>query len=244
MTETTWRTHRLELDDQSLREWDATVLACRRGRHRPRPVGLLPRRRRPAAGPRRAALGRRADPHRRRAQGRRPVPDPGRRRPGAAAGDRGARRGRGRPAHRADADALGPARAVRRRLPRLRLAGDRRQHGAVLGPDGLRPAAAARRASGTRSRRPATPRSRPAAGSTCGCCPATTRSRSPTSSAPRPTWSRPRSRRSGSSTSSASTSRPTAARMSRRPAQIGRIEVVKIENKGKGFRRLRIRIAD
>src|ERR1017187_1395811 len=27
MTETTWRTHRLELDDQSLREWDATVLA-------------------------------------------------------------------------------------------------------------------------------------------------------------------------------------------------------------------------
>jgi misacylated tRNA(Ala) deacylase len=27
-------------------------------------------------------------------------------------------------------------------------------------------------------------------------------------------------------------------------AQIGRIEVVKIENKGKGFRRLRIRIAD
>src|SRR5215468_4956501 len=27
MTETTWRTHRLELDDQTLREWDATVLA-------------------------------------------------------------------------------------------------------------------------------------------------------------------------------------------------------------------------
>jgi misacylated tRNA(Ala) deacylase len=27
MTETTWRTHRLELDDQSLREWDAIVLA-------------------------------------------------------------------------------------------------------------------------------------------------------------------------------------------------------------------------
>src|SRR5713101_9177266 len=26
MTETTWRTHRLELDDQSLREWNATVL--------------------------------------------------------------------------------------------------------------------------------------------------------------------------------------------------------------------------
>src|SRR6202051_2854210 len=26
MTETTWRTHRLELDDQTLREWDATVL--------------------------------------------------------------------------------------------------------------------------------------------------------------------------------------------------------------------------
>ena len=28
MSETQWRTHRLELDDQSLREWDATVLAC------------------------------------------------------------------------------------------------------------------------------------------------------------------------------------------------------------------------
>ncbi|HEY7880658.1 MAG TPA: alanyl-tRNA editing protein, partial [Streptosporangiaceae bacterium] len=27
MTETAWRTHRLELDDQTLREWDATVLA-------------------------------------------------------------------------------------------------------------------------------------------------------------------------------------------------------------------------
>jgi misacylated tRNA(Ala) deacylase len=26
MTETTWRTHRLELDDQTLRDWDATVL--------------------------------------------------------------------------------------------------------------------------------------------------------------------------------------------------------------------------
>jgi len=28
MTETQWRTHRLELDDQTLREWDATVLAA------------------------------------------------------------------------------------------------------------------------------------------------------------------------------------------------------------------------
>src|SRR5258707_7156648 len=27
MTETAWRTHRLELDDQTLREWDAIVLA-------------------------------------------------------------------------------------------------------------------------------------------------------------------------------------------------------------------------
>jgi len=27
MTETAWRTHRLELDDQTLREWDAVVLA-------------------------------------------------------------------------------------------------------------------------------------------------------------------------------------------------------------------------
>ena len=28
------------------------------------------------------------------------------------------------------------------------------------------------------------------------------------------------------------------------PSQVGRIEVVKIENKGKGFRRLRIRVSD
>jgi misacylated tRNA(Ala) deacylase len=28
MSETAWRTHRLELDDQTLREWDATVLAA------------------------------------------------------------------------------------------------------------------------------------------------------------------------------------------------------------------------
>ena len=27
MTESQWRTHRLELDDQTLREWDAVVLA-------------------------------------------------------------------------------------------------------------------------------------------------------------------------------------------------------------------------
>ena len=28
MSETQWRTHRLELDDQTLREWDAQVLAA------------------------------------------------------------------------------------------------------------------------------------------------------------------------------------------------------------------------
>ena len=28
MTEMQWRTHRLELDDQTLREWDAAVLAA------------------------------------------------------------------------------------------------------------------------------------------------------------------------------------------------------------------------
>ena len=28
MEETQWRTHRLELDDQTLREWDAQVLAA------------------------------------------------------------------------------------------------------------------------------------------------------------------------------------------------------------------------
>ena len=28
MDDTQWRTHRLELDDQTLREWEATVLAA------------------------------------------------------------------------------------------------------------------------------------------------------------------------------------------------------------------------
>ena len=98
MTEATWRTHRLELDDQTLREWDATVLASGEdgvvldrsafypgGGGQPPDHGVLL-----WGGVQTRIVG--------RAQGRRPVPDPGRRGPGAAAGDRGPRRDRGRPA--------------------------------------------------------------------------------------------------------------------------------------------------
>ena len=34
MSDTQWRTHRLELDDQTLREWDAAVLAADADRER------------------------------------------------------------------------------------------------------------------------------------------------------------------------------------------------------------------
>ena len=48
MADTQWRTHRLELDDQTLREWDAVVLASgaararRARRDRAGPLGVLP----------------------------------------------------------------------------------------------------------------------------------------------------------------------------------------------------------
>ena len=40
MADTQWRTHRLELDDQTLREWDAVVLASR-GRITGEPGGIV-----------------------------------------------------------------------------------------------------------------------------------------------------------------------------------------------------------
>ena len=163
----------------------APCCAVRPGdRHRARPLGVLPGRRRPAAGPRRAAVAGRADPHRRHPQGRRPVPDPGRGRPAAAGRHGGDRRGRGRAAHAAHAHPLGAARAVRRGVPRLRRAGDRRQHGAGRGPDGLQPARGAGglqdAAGGAGQRRGG----RRPAGRRAGAARATRRWRCRTSSAP------------------------------------------------------------
>ena len=60
-------------------------------------------------------------------------------RPGAADRHRGPRGRRGRATYGTDAHPLRAAPALRRRLPRLRLAGDGRQHGAARGPDGLQP---------------------------------------------------------------------------------------------------------
>ena len=104
----------------------------------------------------------------------------------------------------------------RRRVPGLRGAGDRRQHGAADRADGLRPGRGAGRLQGPgrrggqrRDRRGPADRGEDAAGRA-------RRSRSPTSSGRRPTCCRPTSRRCGSSTSSGWTPRPTAARTSRR----------------------------
>ena len=99
-------------------------------------------------------------------------------------------RGGGRAAYRADAHPLRAARAVRSRVPRLRLAGHRREHGAVHRPGWTSTCPRSRPGSRRRSRPPATRRSRPGGGSTCGCCRGPRRSPSPTSSAPRPTSSR------------------------------------------------------
>ena len=51
MTAPHLHTQRLELDDQTLREWNADRPEVRRRGHRPGPLRLLPRRRRTAAGP-------------------------------------------------------------------------------------------------------------------------------------------------------------------------------------------------
>jgi misacylated tRNA(Ala) deacylase len=83
-------------------------------------------------------------------------------------------------------------------------------------------------------------RSRPTGGSTSRCCRARRRSRSQTSSVRRPTCCRPSLPRCGSSTSSGSTRRRTAARMSPSTRQIGDIEIVKVESKGKANRRMRV----
>ena len=56
--------------------------------------------------------------------------------------------------------------------------------------------------------------------------------------------SRSRCPRSESSTSWGSTSRPTAAPTCARTGEVGRIQVVKTESKGKGNKRIRIEVVD
>ena len=65
----------------------------------------------------------------------------------------------------------------RRRVPRLRRAGHRRQHGAARGPDGLQPARGAGGLQGPGRRGLRTPRSRPTGPSRSAACRATRRSR-------------------------------------------------------------------
>ena len=117
MDDTQWRTHRLELDDQTLREWDAQVLAADAegivldrsafypgGGGQPPDHGVLL-----WGGVQTRITGARKgdDLYLIPAEGD-PLPPVGTRRP---------RRGRGRAPDRADAHALRPARAVRRGVP-------------------------------------------------------------------------------------------------------------------------------
>ena len=134
---TAWRTHRLELDDQTLREWDATVLDAGPdgivldrsafypgGGGQPPDHGVLL-----WGGVQTRIEGARKgdDLYLIPAEGD-PVPPPGTAVRGAVEDDA---------AHRAHAHPLRAARALRCGVPRLRLAGHRRQHGAVRRQDGL-----------------------------------------------------------------------------------------------------------
>ena len=151
---------------------------------RPRPDRLLPGRRRPAVGP--GLLLRAADGRswtvRARPQGRRRHRPRARARRRRAAGRRRPRRGRARLGAplRPDADPHRAARAVRRRLARLRRARHRRQHGARLGPDGLRVRADVGRPRRRDRGDASTPSSPPPATSGSTSCRATRRSRSRT----------------------------------------------------------------
>ena len=244
MSETQWRTHRLELDDQTLREWDAAVLAADPdgivldtsafypgGGGQPPDHGVLL-----WGGVQTRIVGARKgdDLYLIPAEGD-PLPPPGTAVRGAVEDERRTALMR---THSGLHVLCG---VVFRDFGALVTGGNMEP---LARADGLQPAAGARGLPrcgrvGVQRRGRA-----PTGGSTSGCCRGRRRSPCQTSSAPPPTWSRPRSRTSASSTSSGWTSRRTAARTWPPPRQVGRIEVVKIENKGKGFRRLRIRIAD
>src|SRR5262249_11056229 len=114
------RTQRLELTHPNPREWAGVGAGAPPGQGiAPDPGRLLPRRRWSAPGPRRAALGRGADPDRRRPQGRRPVAAARPGRPAAAGRHGGAGRAGQRAADRADAHPLRAASALRRGVPGL-----------------------------------------------------------------------------------------------------------------------------
>src|SRR6478609_977909 len=123
MSEDSWRTHRLELDDQTLRDWDAAVLAAG-----PDGIVLDTSAFYPGGGGQPPDHGvllwggvqtRIMDV--RKGDDLYLIP---------ARGDRGARGHRGRAPDRADAHPLGPARALRGGVPGLRSAGHWRQYGA------------------------------------------------------------------------------------------------------------------
>ena len=148
MSETQWRTHRLELDDQTLREWDAPVLAAGDegivldrsafypgGGGQPPDHGVLL-----WGGVQTRIEGAR------KGDDLYLIPAEGDPLPPAGTAVRGALVRRA--PDRADAHPLRPARAVRRGVPRLRGAGHRRQHGAADRSDGLQPARPAGRLPG------------------------------------------------------------------------------------------------
>src|ERR1039457_1557124 len=218
MTDTNWRTHRLELDDQTLREWDANVLDSGEdgivldrsafypgGGGQPPDHGVL-------------LWG------------------------GVQTRIAGARKGDDLYLLPVEGDPVPPAgTAIRGAVADQRRTALMRTHsglhvlcgvvfrdfGALVTGGNMEPFTArmdstCRRspaASVTRSSTPATLRSAPGAGSMSGCCPATRLLRSLTSSAPPPIWSRLMSRTCGSSTSSASISRRTGEPTSPRPAR-------------------------
>ena len=238
------RTHRLELDDQSLREWDAIVLDSSPdgivldrsafypgGGGQPPDHGVLL-----WGGVQTRIVGVR--------KGDDLESDAGRGRPHPAYRHRCPRRGRGRAAYGADAHPLGSAPALGGRVPRLRLARHRRQHGAARGADGLQPPRGARGLQGpcrrgVRGRGRRRPGDR---GHQLAARRGVLDASRPDPDRDEPAAARPRGRAHRRHRRSR---HPGRWRHPRRvDRQIGRIEVVKVENKGKGFRRLRIRLVD
>ena len=237
-------THRLDLDDPTMREWDATCsladpeqgIVLDRSAFYPGGGGQPPDHgvllwggvRTRIVGTARATT----------------LPPAGRGRPRAAR-RHGVHGGSTTNAVPADAHPLRPACAQRNRVAGLRRARDRRQHGAAHRPDGLRPARGARRTSSSASRRPVNDadRGRPAR-STSGCCRGSEALAIP------------------DIIRTATNLLPADIEMVRivdidgidiqadggthvaSTAMIGRIAVTKMESKGRGFRRLRIQIED
>ena len=243
MDDAQWRTHRLELDDQTLRDWDATVLAAGAegivldrsafypgGGGQPPDHGVL------LWG---GVQTRIVDA--RKGDDLYLVPAEGDPLPAVGTSVRGALEDERRTALMRTHSGLHVLCGVG--VPRFRCAGDRRQHGAADRADGLQPAGGA--AGFPRGRRGRVQRR--------GEC--------------RPAHRRPGAARDEAFAlpdiiRTATNLVPPEVKEVRiidivgldqqadggthvaSTRQVGRIEVVKIESKGKGFRRLRIRIAD